>query len=476
MTGQSGASGLIGIEAAPGSLDFIESEFLKRDLPVFRVSFHTLGCRLNQSESAALEGGFAAEGFGVVAEAAPSDLCIINTCFVTSQAEAKCRNLIRRLLKRNPQTFVAVTGCYAQAGMAALSRIAGVDLIAGTDHKMALPALVRKVLEDKGAFEDGVIQKSERPIVYHSPRIARADFTISSLSVLAEATRPNVKIQDGCDFFCSFCIIPTTRGRSRSRHFDDVLREARDWAARGHLEIVLTGVNLGEYQSEGRDLADLIEALERVDGLARIRISSIEPTTVSDRLVDLMAASNKLCPYLHLPLQSGSDRVLNGMGRFYTRADYRTFVLEVLEKIPHLGLGTDVMVGFPGEDEADFEETVSLIEELPFSYLHVFPYSRREGTRVTRSELRPVHPSVIKARAARLCALSDRKRSAFYREAIGETVPVLFETLMADGRFSGLTPNFIRVATRSDIALSGRIEKIHIEAVSGKRAEGVLIA
>ncbi|MFQ5596447.1 MAG: tRNA (N(6)-L-threonylcarbamoyladenosine(37)-C(2))-methylthiotransferase MtaB [Nitrospiria bacterium] len=475
MRQASSATGLIGIDTVTDSgVDPIDSEFLKCDRPVFRVSFHTLGCRLNQSESAALEGGFAAEGFEIVEEIAPSDLCIINTCFVTGQAEAKCRHLIRKLLRQNPRVFVAVTGCYAQAGMEALRQIAGIDLIAGTDQKMALPGLVRTVLEDKGAFEEGAIQKSETPVVYHSPRIGHADFEIPNLSVLEEATRSNVKIQDGCDFFCSFCIIPTTRGRSRSRRFDDVIREALNWATRGHLEIVLTGVNLGEYQHEGRDLADLIEALDEIDGLERIRISSIEPTTVSERMIHLMADSNKLCPYLHLPLQSGSDRVLDAMGRRYTREDYRSFVMDVMENIPNLGLGTDVMVGFPGETEADFEETVSLIETLPFTYLHVFPYSRREGTRVTRSNLSSVDPTVIKARAAALCALSDQKRKTFYRKAIGATASVLFETRLADGRFSGLTENYIRVAAVSDRDLRGRIAPVRIASLADKFAAGKL--
>jgi len=290
---------------------------------------------------------------------------------------------------------------------------------------------------------------------------------------LEQTTRPNVKIQDGCDFFCSFCIIPNTRGRSRSRDFEDVLREVRAWGERGRLEIVLTGVNLGEYYSEGHDLADLIEAMEKIDGLRRIRISSIEPTTISDRLVDLMAKSKKLCPYLHLPLQSGCNRLLSDMGRHYTQEDYRSFVLDTQEKIPHLGLGTDVMVGFPGEDDAAFQETVSLIESLPFSYLHVFPFSRREGTRVTRSDLPPVHPAVIKARAAALCALSEKRRT-FYRGAIGKTVQVLFETKRVDGRFSGLTDHYIRVAVASDDNLSGRILPVRIDAVEGKFAEGVL--
>ncbi|MFQ5587863.1 MAG: tRNA (N(6)-L-threonylcarbamoyladenosine(37)-C(2))-methylthiotransferase MtaB [Nitrospiria bacterium] len=436
----------------------------------YTASFQALGCRLNQSESGSLAGGFAAEGFEVVSEERPSDISVINTCAVTAQAEAKCRSLIRRILKKNPGTFIAVTGCYAQTGIDTLRRIQGIDLIAGTDHKMTLPALLCEIAAQ------GPLRKQAIPLVFHSPQIKRKEFTIPNLSVFDRATRPNIKIQDGCDFFCTFCIIPYTRGRSRSRAFDDVFLEASIWAARGYREVVLTGVNLGEYRSEGKDLLALIRALETIKGLARIRISSIEPTTVSQDLIDWMNTSKKLCPFLHLPLQSGSDRTLLHMDRRYTRRDYIGFVREAAAKIPELGLGTDVMTGFPGEDEAAFEETLSLLQSLPFSYLHVFPYSRRKGTRVTRGDLPPVHPAAIKRRTKVLRALSDTMRERFYKRHIGQTVSVLFETRNEDGLFTGLTGNYIRVGINTPEDLSGLLRPVRIQSVSGGLALGECVA
>lgn len=433
------------------------------------VSFHTLGCRLNQSESASLAAGFHSRGLQVVDEEAPAALCVINTCSVTEQAESKCRGLVRRILKKNPGAFIAVTGCYAQIGAAELQAIPGIDLIAGTEHKMALPALLLKALNGRAPV------KRAPPLIFHTDKISRDDFKLESYASFDHATRPNIKIQDGCDFFCSFCVIPYTRGRERSRLVDDVFLEASIWAARGHREIVLTGVNLGEYRSAGKDLSDLIDGLEQIEGLRRIRISSIEPTTVSKRLLQQMASSEKLCPYLHLPLQSGSDKVLQAMGRRYTRKEYMAFVEEAVKEIPGLGLGTDVMVGFPGEGEAEFQETLSLIESLPFSYLHVFPFSKRKGTRVTKMNLPSVRAGLIKERSRILCDLSKEKRAHFYRGGLGGTVEVLFETRNEEGLFCGLTSHYMRVGVRTEKELSGRFGRVRIEEITGGLATGTLV-
>ncbi|NOY85351.1 MAG: tRNA (N(6)-L-threonylcarbamoyladenosine(37)-C(2))-methylthiotransferase MtaB [Nitrospirae bacterium] len=461
------------IKSAQAAFKLIQ--IVPKENPALTVSFQALGCRLNQSESGALSGGFDAAGFRVLAPNVPADLCVINTCSVTNQAESKCRALIRRILKKNPQTFIALTGCYAQSGVDVLRQMPGVDLIAGTDHKMSLPQLVQGIIQ--GYSGSGApLQKRDKPLVFHNPKISRSEFTVPNLSVFDHTTRPNVKIQDGCDFFCTFCIIPYTRGRSRSRNFEDVILEASIWAARGHREIVLTGVNLGEYESQGQNLVNLIQALEGIEGLQRIRISSIEPTTVSPALLHLMHSSKKLCSYLHLPLQSGSDAILSAMDRRYSRQAYMDFVQEAIISVPNLGLGTDVMVGFPGEDEADFDETVSLIRTLPFSYLHVFPYSRRKGTRVTRGNLVPVHPTVIKQRTKILCDLSNRLRSTFYRSSIGKTVSVLFENKNRDGLFTGLTENYIRVGVETNEDLSGFVKSVRIETENEGLALGRLLA
>ncbi len=430
------------------------------------ISFYTMGCRLNQSESDTLASAFCGPNGGCAPGGDGSDLCVINTCSVTESAEAKCRNLIRKIIKKSPRTFIAVTGCYAQVGVEALKKIPGVDLIAGTEYKMMLPSLVAKAAGK-------TLSKLPQPLVFHTTKISRDEFTLPAYAVFDHQTRPNIKIQDGCDFFCTFCIIPYTRGRERSRTWNDVLLEASLWAAQGHKEVVLTGVNLGEYSSDGKGLADLVEALERIEGLHRIRISSIEPTTVSPRLFDYMR-QGKLCSHLHLPLQSGSNAVLSIMGRRYTREDYISFVEEAISAAPHLCLGTDVMVGFPGEGDSEFEETVSLIESLPFAYLHVFPFSERKGTRVTRMGLKRVPSSTIKTRSHLLLALSEKKKQAFYKTVVGQSVEVLFENRNKAGLFEGLTANYIRVGVATDGALQGQIRPVRIERVAEGLAHGVL--
>ena len=263
-----------------------------------RASFHTLGCRLNQAETATISAAFAARGYSIVEYGAETDVCVINTCSVTEGAEAKCRQAVRSVLRHSPQAYVVVTGCYAQVGVEALQRIVGVDLIVGTEHKMRVADLV------------DLAQQSGQPRVVHSQKISRGDFIVEGVGHYEGHTRAHVKIQDGCNFACAFCIIPFTRGGARSRKPDDILREAHGLVAHGHRELVLTGVNIGTYSSEGHDLLRVIQALERVDGLERLRISSIEPTTVSKAVVEWMATSSKLCPYLHLPVQSGDDQVL----------------------------------------------------------------------------------------------------------------------------------------------------------------------
>ncbi|HIE65993.1 MAG: tRNA (N(6)-L-threonylcarbamoyladenosine(37)-C(2))-methylthiotransferase MtaB [Nitrospira sp.] len=449
--------------------------------PELRVSLHALGCRLNHSESVSIGGTFHHAGFQVVSDGQPADLSIINSCAVTEQAEAKCRALVRRILKKKPDTFIAVTGCYAQTSVDSLKEIRGIDLIAGTDQKMELASLVQSLIQvrrDKGdasGMQGGeVLLKQSRPLVFHTPKIRRGDFTIETerFAVFDHTTRPNIKIQDGCDFFCTFCIIPYSRGRSRSRRMDDILLEVSAWVARGHREIVLTGVNLGEYATEEGGLSDLIDALEGIEGLRRIRISSIEPTTITSRLLDQFLNSKKLCPYLHLPLQSGSDRILSLMGRRYTQKEYVDFVKTVTAMIPHLCLGTDVMVGFPGEGETEFQETVSLIESLPFSYLHVFPFSRRKGTRLNRMSLTPVPPSTVKERSRVLCDYSRQIRRNYYHAFMGQRVEVLFETRNKDGLFCGLTGNYIRVGVSSEQDLSGHLMWVRIQRIENGLAIG----
>ncbi len=430
-----------------------------------RASLYTLGCRLNQAETAVLADRLADQGYEIVAFGQPADLVVFNSCSVTADAERDCRYLVRRTLRRAPRAFIAVTGCYAQTGLDALSRVSGIDLILGNQFKMNLPAYLPMPAS---------LAKRPVPTVLHTKRIDRDEF-VQDGAGRCDGTRANLKIQDGCSFMCAFCNIPFARGGERSRRFEDALREAEALVARGHRELVLTGVNIGRYESSGRSLLDLIEALERIDGLDRIRLSSIEPTTVPDALLDHMASSAKLCRYLHIPVQSGNDAVLEAMNRHYTARDYAALIERAAGRIPDLGLGTDILVGFPGETDGAFAYTLALAQALPFSYFHVFPYSSRPGTGAIK--LAGAVPSkTIALRVAKLADLSRAKRLAYYRRLTGRTVRVLFEAPEPDGLRAGWTDNYVRVGIRTDRDLRNTIADVRVVGAMDGLAVGELAA
>jgi threonylcarbamoyladenosine tRNA methylthiotransferase MtaB len=423
-----------------------------------RASFHTLGCRLNQAETASISATFAARGYTIVDAGAETDVHVINTCSVTEGAEAKCRQAVRAALRRSPQAYVVVTGCYAQVGVEVLQRIDGLDLIVGTEDKMRLADLI------------DVPQKRGQPRVVHSKKISRDDFTIDLVGDYSTQTRANVKIQDGCNFACAFCIIPFTRGGARSRKLDDIVREAHGLVERGHREIVLTGVNIGTYTSDGHDLLRVVQALEGVAGLARLRISSIEPTTIPEAFIDWMATSRILCPYLHVPVQSGDDHVLARMKRHYSRAAFADFVERIVTRIPDMCLGTDVMVGFPGEDDQAFTNTRTLLADLPLAYFHVFSYSERPHTYAQRyTDLVP--PAVIQERSRMLRALSGRKKAAFYCRFVGRRVRVLFERREDAGLYTGFSDNYIKVGVSTTAELANQLLQVRLLDV----AQGVAL-
>ncbi len=421
------------------------------------ASFHSLGCRLNQTEAAILAGAFKAKGYQIVEWGKPADLVVINTCSVTERGEAACRSAIRQALRRQPEAFVVVTGCYAQVGLEALRSIRGIDMIVGTEYKDKFPAFI------------GEPRKLDDPVVLHSALIDDADFEVAATGHY-HTTRANLKVQDGCDFFCSFCIIPFTRGRERSRKLSDLLREARELAGQGYKEIVLTGVNIGRYRQDGTTFGGMIRQLEEIGALERIRITSIEPTTIEPSLVEHMARSEKLCNYFHIPIQSASDTVLDKMNRRYTPAEYRDFVERVVDIVPEIGLGTDVIVGFPGETDTTFEETYRFLESLPFAYFHVFSYSKRYGTKAARLDGH-VSPHVIKERSQALRALSTQKRREFASRYLGRSVDVLFEQQDASGLWTGLTSNYLRVGVVSPEPLRNEIESVTIHEVPDEMTE-----
>jgi threonylcarbamoyladenosine tRNA methylthiotransferase MtaB len=366
-------------------------------------------------------------------------------------------------LRHSPNAFVAVTGCYAQTGVHELRTIPGIDLIVGNQFKWDLPSFLPA---------PQALKKQPDPEVLHTRTIDRDDFTLPEYGE-PDSTRALVKIQDGCNVMCSFCLIPFARGHERSRLPDDVVRETEILVAGGYQEIVLTGVNVGQYRQGETDLVGLIAQLETIEGLDRIRISSIEPTTITTALLDRMASSSKLCPYLHIPLQSGDDAVLSAMNRPYGIEEFIRLIDRAGAAIPHLGLGTDLMVGFPGETEEAFERTLGIVQELPFSYFHVFTYSQRPGTAAAKLPDQVSH-AIARQRAKIFAELSRLKRLAFAERYIGSTVSVLFESGETDGFRLGVTPNFLKVAVSSNFDLANRVKDVRIIGASDRWALGQL--
>ncbi len=429
-----------------------------------RASLQTIGCRLNQAETAILADRLRKKGYALVEAGEPTDLLVVNTCSVTEQAEKDCRYIIRRTLRHSPHAFVAVTGCYAQTGLASLQQVPGIDLILGSRYKMDLPDYLPS---------PPALTKQPDAEVLHTRTLDRDEFVLPGAGE-HHSTRANLKIQDGCDFMCAFCLIPYARGRERSRRLDDTLREAEALASRGHREVILTGVNLGRYESHGARLVELIRRLESVPGIERIRISSIEPTTIPLELLEYMGSSSKLCRHLHVPLQSGDDGILQAMNRRYSVSAYAALVDRAM-RIPDLCLGTDVLVGFPGEDEPQFANTYAVVRDLPFAYCHVFSYSSRPGTPAARLVNAP-HPSRVKPRQHRMAELSRAKRMGFLRRYVDQHVSVLFEAREGSGRWTGLTNNYLRVGVSARSDLFNQIREVRITGVMDGLALGELRA
>jgi len=380
-----------------------------------RIAIQTFGCRLNQAEADAFASEFAAQGWTVVTDDQDADVVVIHSCAVTCTAEQKGLRLCRRLAGRAPQPFVVLSGCVPEASTPAALAAAGVALIIPRDARDALVARVmRGALAKLGPID------SPSPAPPARPR----------------HRRPFLKVQDGCDFCCTYCIVPRTRGGPVSRPFDACIREAEAHVAAGAREIVIAGCNTACYADAGRRLPDLLLALAGIPGLGRIRIGSIEPGTVERELADLMARTPALCRHLHVPAQSGDDAILRAMGRRATAADYRAAAEYALARVPDLGLGTDIITGFPGETDARFENTRRLVESLPFSNLHVFPYSERPGTPAARLP-NPIPPGVRKARAAALIRIGEDQRRRFACSFVGASVTCLVEHFDADGAACG---------------------------------------
>ena len=439
----------------------------------FSVSFYTLGCRLNQAETAILCDMFRESGYDIRAFGETTDICVINTCSVTGHSEARCRNMIRSVLRRHPQTFLIIVGCYAQVGLDMLRTIPGIDMIVGTEQKFRIMEYLQNILTEQPGEQP--FAKRAEPLIFHTTIINQNDFTIESVGNFIQRTRANIKIQDGCNFFCSYCIVPYTRGRDRSRKFDDIRQEALQLVARGHQEIVITGVNIGTYAYEGKGFLDVLRMLEDIEGVRRIRITSIEPMTIPDGILDYIISSTKLCRFFHIPLQSGDNAILKLMNRRYTLEEFSAFIRSLAKAIPEVNIGTDIIVGFPGEGDEEFEHSRQLLEELPLNYAHVFSFSPRKGTQAASLPHR-VHPETIKQRSQILRTLSAQKRQQFYAAYLGKTVSVLFERQEKHGLFTGYTDNYIKVGVQTDELLSNSFHNVRITNIlDAKLALGDLV-
>lgn len=416
-----------------------------------KVAFHTLGCKLNFTETSTIARSFNDSEYERVSPGSHADVHVINTCTVTGTADRKCRQAIRKIINNDPGAFVAVVGCYAQLRTEDVAAIEGVDLVLGTYEKFNLASYI-----------DNHSRKKKPEI--HSCEAVDSSVFLSAWSA-GDRTRTFLKVQDGCDNRCSYCTVPLARGKSRNPYVSEVVEQARLIVTSGVKEIVITGVNVGDFgKSTGESPEELLEALLGIRGLERIRLSSVEPDLLNDGLISMIAADPRLMPHIHMPLQSGCDRILGLMRRRYRRELFRDRVMAIREKIPSAGIGADVIVGFPGETEHDFMDTYRFIEDLPLSYLHVFAFSSRPGTPAAEM---PDHvkKTVAEHRSRELIKLSEKKRITFMRNEEGTVRDVLLEKKNTGGMITGLTGNYIRVVTPWSKELPGTIRKVKLISV-----------
>lgn len=420
-----------------------------------KVAFYTLGCKLNYSETSTISRQFEAKGYKKVDFTDTPDIYIINTCSVTENADKKCRKVVREARQHSPGAYVAIIGCYAQLKPKEISEIPGVDAVLGASEKFRLIDLL-----------DGFVRKPEPTVL--SGKIEEAKLFNSSFS-LQDRTRTFLKVQDGCDYSCTFCTIPLARGASRSDSSEHVVEMAMEIAQRGAKEIVLTGVNLGDFgirDGERQErFIDLIKKLDEVKGIERFRISSCEPNLLTDEVIEFVARSKKFVPHFHIPLQSGSNKILKLMKRRYQRELYTSRIEKIKQIIPNCCIGVDVIVGFPGETNEDFLDTYNYLNELDISYLHVFTYSERDNT--LASTMPGSVPLEIRGeRSTMLHSLSEKKRRFFYEQNLGATANVLLENDVDDNWMHGFTENYIRVRAKYDPLLVNSLKQVQLISIS----------
>jgi len=422
-----------------------------------KVAFYTLGCKLNFSETSTIARNFTSKGFSQVSFDQVADIYVINTCSVTENADKQFKQIVKKAQKVNPEAFVAAVGCYAQLKPEELAAVDGVDLVLGATEKFKITSY----LNDLSKNDMGEI---------HSCEIQEADFYVGSYSI-GDRTRAFLKVQDGCDYKCTYCTIPLARGISRSDTMENVIHNAKEIAAQDIKEIVLTGVNIGDYgkgefgnKRHEHTFLDLVASLDKVEGIERLRISSIEPNLLKNETIELVANSRAFVPHFHIPLQSGSNAILKKMKRRYLRELYEDRVSKIKQLMPHACIGVDVIVGFPGETDAHFLETYHFLNALDISYLHVFTYSERDHTEA--AEMDGVVPKKIRAKRSKMLrGLSAKKRRAFYENQLGSTRTVLFEGENKEGYIHGFTENYIKVKAPWNPELVNTLHEVELTKI-----------
>ena len=419
-----------------------------------KVAFYTLGCKLNFSETSTIARSFSEEGFDRVDFSERADIYVINTCTVTENADKRFKTIVKQAQKSNPQAFIAAIGCYAQLKPQELADVNGVDLVLGATEKFKITHYINDL--SKNDF-----------VEVHSCEIEEADFYVGSYSI-GDRTRAFLKVQDGCDYKCTFCTIPLARGISRSDTMESVLKNAKEISEKNIKEIVLTGVNIGDYgkgefgnKKHEHTFLDLVKELDKVEGIERLRISSIEPNLLKNETINLVSKSRAFVPHFHIPLQSGSNDILKNMKRRYTKELYKERISKIREVMPNACIGVDVIVGFPGETDEHFLETYNFLNELDISYLHVFTYSERDNTEAVEMD-GIVHMNVRNKRSKMLRGLSIKKRRAFYESQIGSIRKVLFESENKEGYIHGFTENYVKVKTPWDPELVNTLHDVEL--------------
>ena len=422
-----------------------------------KVAFYTLGCKLNFAETSTIARSFEEDGYIRVDFDDPADIYVINTCSVTENADKQFKQIVRKALKTNPKAFLAAVGCYAQLKPEELASVDGVDLVLGAKEKFN----ITQYIDDLTKNNEGIV---------HSCEISETDFYVGSYSI-GDRTRAFLKVQDGCDYKCTYCTIPMARGISRSDTIENILSNAKKISDKGIKEIVLTGVNIGDYgkgefgnKKHEHTFLELVQALDKVEGIERLRISSIEPNLIKDETIDFIAQSKSFVPHFHIPLQSGSNEILKKMKRRYLRELYVSRVAKIREVMPDACIGVDVIVGFPGETDEHFLETYHFLNELDISYLHVFTYSERDNTEAVLMD--GVVPDAVRAKRSKMLrGLSAKKRDAFYESQLGKEKTVLFESDNKQGYIHGFTENYVKVKAPWDPALVNTLHKVKLTKI-----------